>query len=426
MHAQPAGQDRDQEVPSIAPGCDPSGLPLTPSQGYLLSRVDGSTPWKVLRQIGGLPPVEVDRCLARWLDEGILVIGGSPERGAGGGATLDRVAAGAGPAAVEPDPEQPDGSGHAAGAAPEPPAVDDSLELPVEIQREILAFEKKLAGPYHEILGVARDADTKTIKRAYFALSKRFHPDRYFRKRTGPFGARLEALFRRVIEAYELLSDPTARAELERSTASPVPAAVAGPAGAGAPRGPRVPSFWRMRHQRVIAERKLKAKGFFESGMAARLEGRFREAAASIRLAIAYDPANAAYRGPFAEVQRMAHEERAKQLFKEADASYDLRHYEEALRLYEEAITLSPGNAEANHRAAMLAWKVAGDLKRAKEFATHACDVEPDVGHYHRVLGQIYLEAGLHQNARRELERALRLDPSDAEARAELKRARKG
>jgi Flp pilus assembly protein TadD len=40
---------------------------------------------------------------------------------------------------------------------------------------------------------------------------------------------------------------------------------------------------------------------------------------------------------------------------------------------------------------------------------------------YRRTLGQIFKAAGLKSNARRELETALKLDPKDAEARAELK-----
>ena len=40
---------------------------------------------------------------------------------------------------------------------------------------------------------------------------------------------------------------------------------------------------------------------------------------------------------------------------------------------------------------------------------------------YHKTLGLIYKAAGLGQNAKRELQAALRLDPKDAEAKQELK-----
>src|SRR5574337_2171285 len=61
-------------TPRLAPGCDPARLTLSPAEGYLLSRVDGATPWAVLREIGGLSPEDVDRCLERWRREGLIVL----------------------------------------------------------------------------------------------------------------------------------------------------------------------------------------------------------------------------------------------------------------------------------------------------------------------------------------------------------------
>ena len=58
------------------------------------------------------------------------------------------------------------------------------------------------------LLGVEPGADRRTIKRAYFKLSKEFHPDRYFRKEIGDYAERLERIFKKVLEAHEMLSDP--------------------------------------------------------------------------------------------------------------------------------------------------------------------------------------------------------------------------
>ncbi len=35
---------------------------------------------------------------------------------------------------------------------------------------------------HYELLSIAIDADRKTVRDAYFALSKRFHPDVYFKR----------------------------------------------------------------------------------------------------------------------------------------------------------------------------------------------------------------------------------------------------
>ena len=69
----PGGDDR---TPKLSADCDPTRLQITPAEGYLLSRIDGCTPWSLLREIGGLPPAEVDRCLETWLRLGVLEITG--------------------------------------------------------------------------------------------------------------------------------------------------------------------------------------------------------------------------------------------------------------------------------------------------------------------------------------------------------------
>jgi len=64
---------------------------------------------------------------------------------------------------------------------------------------------------YYETLGVARDAAEAEIKRAYRQKAKELHPDRNPKDRT-----RAEAEFKRVAEAYEILSDPQKRAQYDR------------------------------------------------------------------------------------------------------------------------------------------------------------------------------------------------------------------
>ena len=55
---------------------------------------------------------------------------------------------------------------------------------------------------YYEVLGVSRDADAGTIKKAYRKLAKKYHPD------TNPGDKQAEKSFKEVTEAYTILSDP--------------------------------------------------------------------------------------------------------------------------------------------------------------------------------------------------------------------------
>jgi molecular chaperone DnaJ len=63
---------------------------------------------------------------------------------------------------------------------------------------------------YYEVLGVARDADDSTIKKAYRKLAMKFHPDR------NPDNPEAEASFKEASEAYSVLSDGQKRATYDR------------------------------------------------------------------------------------------------------------------------------------------------------------------------------------------------------------------
>ncbi len=63
---------------------------------------------------------------------------------------------------------------------------------------------------YYEILGVPRDADQETIKRAFRKLALKYHPDR------NPDDPDAERKFREAAEAYEVLSNPEKRALYDR------------------------------------------------------------------------------------------------------------------------------------------------------------------------------------------------------------------
>lgn len=63
---------------------------------------------------------------------------------------------------------------------------------------------------YYEVLGIAKDADEKTIKKAYRQTALQYHPDR----NQGDKAA--EEKFKEAAEAYEVLSDPQKKARYDR------------------------------------------------------------------------------------------------------------------------------------------------------------------------------------------------------------------
>jgi curved DNA-binding protein CbpA len=65
------------------------------------------------------------------------------------------------------------------------------------------------------LLGVERGADRKALKRAYFELASKLHPDRYFRKNLGSFKIRMEAVFSRITQAHDTLGNAQKRAQYD-------------------------------------------------------------------------------------------------------------------------------------------------------------------------------------------------------------------
>jgi curved DNA-binding protein CbpA/predicted TPR repeat methyltransferase len=59
---------------------------------------------------------------------------------------------------------------------------------------------------HYGVLGLTPAAKRKEIKAAYYGLAAFFHPDRHFRKDLGPYRQRLEACFRRITEAHDVLT----------------------------------------------------------------------------------------------------------------------------------------------------------------------------------------------------------------------------
>lgn len=63
---------------------------------------------------------------------------------------------------------------------------------------------------YYQILGVTRESDADTIKKAYRKLAMQFHPDR------NPGDKEAEDKFKECAEAYDVLSNPEKRSQYDR------------------------------------------------------------------------------------------------------------------------------------------------------------------------------------------------------------------
>ncbi|XP_076236161.1 dnaJ homolog l(2)tid, mitochondrial isoform X1 [Calliopsis andreniformis] len=79
----------------------------------------------------------------------------------------------------------------------------------IQPQRGIHITSKLLKRNYYEILGVSKNASAKDIKKAYYQLAKKYHPD------TNKGDPDSSKKFQEVSEAYEVLSDDTKRKQYD-------------------------------------------------------------------------------------------------------------------------------------------------------------------------------------------------------------------
>jgi tetratricopeptide (TPR) repeat protein len=441
MQSASQAQDRATQVVALAAGHDPTRLRLSAAEGYLLSRIDGRTPWRLLREIGGIPSQAVDACLERWLAEGLIEIVGGTAKPAPGRTDPPRVAM---DAASAPKPAP-------VAIAIDTKLLDPTLDLACDVQRRILEFEQSLSRPYHELLGVPVGADPKVVKRAYFKLSKEFHPDRYFRKQIGPYNRRLERIFKKVLEAHEILSDPELCQVENQPDASipeavdpvvtatatthggqPAPAQAVGapaPAGGNAPESePRPASkplskLDRLRQRMpfkidhaAMAARRARALEIFRAAESSLEAGRLNEAEAGIRIAITFDPARAEFKEALGALRIRAAGDRATKLLATPSDKMSENELRDALQLIEDVLPYRPHDPELNVRAAEVCLQL-GRNDDAVEYAQTLLEGAPEIASHHSLLGRIERARGDLKAAKKAYEEALELDPDDLDAR---------
>ncbi|HYA48936.1 MAG TPA: DnaJ domain-containing protein [Burkholderiales bacterium] len=78
---------------------------------------------------------------------------------------------------------------------------------------EVLAFRETLAQKnFYQLLEVGRTASDDDIKKAYFQMARRFHPDRFDRKASAEYKSQIDEVFDAITNAYRVLSNKDKRA----------------------------------------------------------------------------------------------------------------------------------------------------------------------------------------------------------------------
>ena len=376
----------------IAPAAHPvlgtQKLTLTPTDGFVLSRVDGTLTAREVFHLTPLPAEDTERSLFALLCTGAVeyrapvarparAAGARPEPGSGRAARrpsppASRTAA-AGPAPAAPPPAAP----AAAAAPPRRPrrrpraatgsgAAEAARRAAAEARRrEIEELHGGLRTKDHfEILGIPRTSNADEVKEAYFRLARPYHPDAPLDPSLEDLRDKRSAVFIRLGEAYETLRNPTSRTPLRECL----------PSAARAP--PR---------------------------SATRAGGAAASSAAAARRPRAIPPLDVELAGlELAKAQRLMTEEK----------------YWDAIQVLEPAIPRMEATASRRARV-LLARAYMKNPKwrhRAEELLGDVVREAPDSPEPYLVLGELYRGAQLRARAAAMYRKALQLSPRNEEA----------
>jgi tetratricopeptide (TPR) repeat protein len=346
-------------------------ITFTPTDGYVLSRVDGILSAREVIQVVSLPQEEVERSLFGLLCTGVLEYLE---------ATRTRAPRPRKAAKVEAPPPPPPAAGAVAKEPAKPVDEAEARRAAEARRREVVqAFDGLRVKTHFEVLGIARNATEAQVKDAYFRLAKRFHPDVQHDPALADMHDKLEAIFIRLGEAYEVLRNAQSRASYESQL---------GPSG--------------IRPPTAQAAAQPPATGSRAAGP---------------------PPAAPAEGGhPQQQQQQQQGEARLQAAIRSAEKLMSEEKYWDAIQVLEQALPGADGKGLQRVRVllARVYLKNPKWVKRAEEVLQTVVQEDPKNTEAYFVLGTIYKGGGLRNRAVSMFRKVMELQPEHEDALAEL------
>jgi len=308
--------------------------------------------------------------------------------------------------------------------------AEENIDIDPDRQREIEALEAKMGTTNHyDFLGVPAGASTDEIRTAFHAMSKKFHPDRFFGKNIGTFKGRLDKVFKRIVEANQTLTDPERlKAYLEAhpfvraairanasSTVAEVAAKTADEASRDAERRARLARHPYLAKSGKVQEMMARARAHIA-------KGEYSHAFTQVNLAAQFDATNLEVKTMLVDVRKKNEEMRSADDFKRGKEALDRGEDDLAIAAFKSASNNNPKNAEAAYKAAVLLDRKHNDPKEASTYAQKAVEAVPTNAEYRILLGRLLESAGMKALAKKHYEEALRLDPEHPDVKKYAKR----
>jgi curved DNA-binding protein CbpA len=306
-----------------------------------------------------------------------------------------------------------------------PPVESDETDLPADLQRELLELQSRGAKMSHyQVLRIDPGADKSKVREAYVDRSKRFHPDRYMRKRLGSFGHLLAEAFKRISDANLVLSDADARAAYD----AVLSISLDGPGKQAVEQR----ALAREEEDRRAAERRRRlfhTKGFarmgaarklYEEAMAHAADGERNLAVEALKVARQLDPTRREIATKLVELEAGQRKARAFAFVEQGRAHESNEAWAPALKAYQAALQVEPNSAAATLGAARSSLQN-HEFSAASSYAARAVEYAPRAAEPKVVLARALMGLGQKAKAKSTLQSLLEQNPEHKEARALLK-----
>lgn len=311
--------------------------------------------------------------------------------------------------------------------------ADERVDIEEGRRKEIDAVAAKLASAnYFELLGVNLASSVDEVRKAFFEASRKFHPDRYFGKRLGPYAQRLDQIFKRLAEAYNTLSDPARRkAYLE---ANPLLAATLKASASKGPALVREEAEKSEEERARDAERRARLTKHPYLAKATKVQEllhRAREhvakqeyshAFSELNLAAQIDAASPDVKALLAEVRKKNDQQRSENDFKRGQEALARDDFDTALAAFKAAWAANNQNPAAAAQVALLLERRNADPKESSGYAQRAVEAEPANVSYRLLLARLLEAGGMKALARRHYDEAVKLNPEHPEVKKQTRK----
>jgi hypothetical protein len=187
-------------------------------------------------------------------------------------------------------------------AARPPPLPKTAVDERVELERRFAVLDQL---DYFEVMGLDSTAVPSDIKRAFHHQSRTYHPDRFFQSADTTLRQQVNAVYKRVTEAYYVLRDDTRRRKYLQD--------ISGPDRLQKLRFDELAEAEaKAAVKKEVAEQigtHPKGRQFFQVAVQDLEAGRLASAERNIKLALTYEPTNPLYWQKLEEARAKSYEE---------------------------------------------------------------------------------------------------------------------